>query len=57
MLSIEDLEAAARVLREMRPEFVYRGNNRKHAAYTAVMNDVHQVIRNARDIDDKAHVG
>lgn len=57
MVRIEDLETAKAVLTEMQPEFVYRANNRSHAAYEHVINQITEVMEKARQIDGEAHLG
>lgn len=49
-LSIEQLEAAVQVLQSLRDPRDY--HSERANAYRIVLTDIHQVIRNARDISD-----
>jgi hypothetical protein len=49
-LTIEQLEDAAKVLKELRDPMDY--HSERANAYRIVLTDVHQVIRNARDINN-----
>lgn len=54
-LRVEELEAALKVLEVLRPTMVEPLDGaqlRRFNWYTAVMTEVNQVIRNARDLHD-----